>query len=186
MPSPEPFRIFTRKLEELGLPYVVTGSLAAIYYGEPRMTNDVDIVVVLGGTEDANKVVRAFAIEDFYCPPWEVIEMERARDQRGHFNLIHHETGFKADIYLAGNDSLHQWAIENAEIVELDGDTIRFAPAEYVVVRKLQFYREGGSEKHLRDIHRMLVGLGDEWSRKKLMGFVDDFGLGSEWAEALA
>ena len=48
MPSPEPYLIFTRKFEALGLPYVVTGSLAAIYYGEPRMTNDVDIVLLEG------------------------------------------------------------------------------------------------------------------------------------------
>ncbi|MBL9116106.1 MAG: hypothetical protein JNJ83_13955 [Verrucomicrobiaceae bacterium] len=43
MDSPEPFLIFTRKINELGLPYMVSGSVAAIYYGEPRMTNDVDI-----------------------------------------------------------------------------------------------------------------------------------------------
>lgn len=44
MPSLEPFRIFTRRLDELGLRYMVTGSVAAIYYGEPRLTNDVDLV----------------------------------------------------------------------------------------------------------------------------------------------
>ena len=47
MPPLEPFLIFTRKLNELNLRYMVTGSVAAIYYGEPRMTNDVDIVVFL-------------------------------------------------------------------------------------------------------------------------------------------
>ena len=44
MQSPEPFRIFTRKLHGLGLRYMVSGSVAAIYYGEPRMTNDVDLI----------------------------------------------------------------------------------------------------------------------------------------------
>lgn len=47
MPSPEPFRIFARHLEKLRVTYMVTGSVAAIYYGEPRLTNDVDIVVSL-------------------------------------------------------------------------------------------------------------------------------------------
>ena len=45
MPSPESYRIFTRKFEELQLRYAITGSLAAVYYGEPRMTNDVDVVL---------------------------------------------------------------------------------------------------------------------------------------------
>ena len=39
MPAPEPFLIFTRKFHELGIPYMVSGSVAAIFYGEPRLTN---------------------------------------------------------------------------------------------------------------------------------------------------
>ncbi len=50
----------------------------------------------------------ALPAEEYYCPPLEVIDSERTRDQRGHFNLIHHETGFKADIYLVGSDELHR------------------------------------------------------------------------------
>ncbi len=47
MPAPEPFLIFTRKLGHMGIPYMISGSVAAIFYGEPRMTNDVDIIVLL-------------------------------------------------------------------------------------------------------------------------------------------
>lgn len=180
MPPPEPFRIFTRKLEELGLRYAVTGSLAAIYYGEPRMTNDVDIVLLMT-RNDAGRVENAFPPDEFYCPPREVIEMECSRDQRGHFNLIHHETGFKADVYLVGRDELHVWALKNATIAEIDGDTIRFAPPEYVIVRKLEFFREGGSDKHLRDIGRMLESLGDDWPRATLEAMIRERGLGAEW-----
>ena len=185
MPQSQPFRVFTRKFEGLQLRYAVTGSLAAIYYGEPRMTNDVDIVCLMR-REDAARLHQAFPQEEFYCPPPEVIEMELAREQRGHFNLIHHETGFKADIYLVGRDELHHWALKHSRAAQLDGDTIRFAPPEYIIVRKLQFYREGGSEKHLRDIDRMLEGLGDEWPRTTLEGFIRDRGLASEWAKVLA
>jgi hypothetical protein len=182
MRSPEPFRIFTRKLEELQLRYAVTGSLAAIYYGEPRMTNDVDIVLLLE-RDDAARVEKAFPADEFYCPPREVIEVERLREQRGHFNLIHHETGFKADIYLVGRDRLHVWALEHARVAQLDDDTIRFAPPEYVMVRKLQFFREGGSEKHLRDINRMLHGLGEDWPRTTLEETIGELGLSAEWAK---
>lgn len=188
MPSPEPtepFRIFTRKLEELGLRYMVTGSVAAIYYGEPRLTNDVDIVLFIG-RGDAERIEAAFPLDEFYCPPQDVIEMERAREQRGHFNLIHHESGFKADIYLVRNDKLHLWALGLAQQVDLDGDTIRFAPPEYVIVRKLQFFKEGGSQKHLRDISRMLDGLGEDWGRDHLLTLVSDAALDAEWEAALA
>jgi len=183
MPPPEPHLIFTRKLQALGLRHMVSGSVAAIYYGEPRLTNDVDIIVFLR-REDVLRVIAAFPPEDFYCPPHEVIEAERGRDQRGHFNLIHHETGFKADIYLTGRDELHAWGFSHAVTADVDGDTLVFAPPEYVIVRKLQFFREGGSQKHLRDIHRMLLGLGEDWSHDSLTAMIHAHRLEPEWALA--
>ena len=183
MPSPEPFLIFTRKLNELGLRHMVSGSIAAIFYGEPRLTNDVDIIVFVR-RGDAVRIERAFPPEEFYCPPTEVIQLELAREQRGHFNLIHHETGFKADIYLSGHDELHAWGLANVVEADIDGDKVVFAPPEYVIVRKLQYFREGGSQKHLRDISRMLLGLGEEWSHDTLVEFIQRHGLSAEWQQA--
>jgi len=185
MPPLEPFLIFTRKLEALDLAYMVSGSVAAIYYGEPRLTNDVDIIVFLA-REDAERVERAFPRDQFYCPPVEVIQLEVARSQRGHFNLIHHETGFKADIYVGGRDELHTWGVANRRRVRLGKDTISLAPPEYVIIRKLEFYREGGSPKHLRDVLAMVHGLGPDWNREALDRLVESHGLAREWQAALA
>jgi hypothetical protein len=185
MPPPEPFLIFTRKLNELGLRHMVSGSVAAIFYGEPRLTNDVDIIVFLK-REDLPRVENAFPPDQFYCPPLEVMQMEVEREQRGHFNLIHHETGFKADIYTCGRDNLHVWGLANTRIIEMDGDTIHLAPPEYVIIRKLQFFREGGSQKHLRDINRMLLGLGESWDRVPLLTMIREHTLQGEWEQALA
>ncbi len=183
MPEPEPFLIFTRKLEDLGLRYMVAGSIASIYYGEPRLTNDVDIVLVLP-FEDVERFSAAFPLDEFYCPPSEILRLEQQRGERGHFNLIHHETGFRADMYLARQDELHQWGLGHVRQVILGADSFRLAPPEYVIVRKLQFYREGRQDKHLRDIRRMLVGLGDDWNREDLLRIVGRYGLTEEWRKA--
>lgn len=185
MQSPEPFLIFTRQLNRLAVPYMVSGSVAAIYYGEPRMTNDVDIIAFLR-QEDMGRLEKAFPPEEFYCPPREVLKMELAREQRGHFNLIHHDSGFKADIYLTGNDSLHTWGLAHSVKADLDGDEVVFAPPEYVIIRKLEFYREGGSPKHLRDISRMLTGLGETWDRQTLDLMLRQQGLEAQWAGLMA
>lgn len=185
MPSPEPFLIFTRKLHGLGLRYMVSGSVAAIFYGEPRMTNDVDIILFLK-REDAARLGQAFPPGEFYCPPEEVLRLELAREQRGHFNLIHHESGFKADIYVSGRDALHAWGLAHSVEADLGGDPVTFAPPEYVIIRKLQFHREGGSPKHLRDIRRMLLGLGDDWNRETLARMIGEQGLSAEWQQVLA
>lgn len=183
MEPPELFLVFTRKLNELGVRYMVSGSIAAIYYGEPRLTNDVDIVVFLQ-REDAPRIASAFPAEEFYCPPGDVIRLEVAREQRGHFNLIHHETGFKADIYPSGRDAFHTWGLAHARSVTIGDDQICLAPPEYVIIRKLQFYREGRSQKHLRDVRGILSGLGEEWNREVLDGLVGAHGLAGEWQEA--
>ena len=155
MPEHSPFEPFIVRLERLAIPYFVTGSTAGAFYGEPRMTNDVDIVAALS-MRNLQTFVEAFPLGEFYCPPEDVLAIEIRRGQRGHCNLIHHDTGFKADIYIAF-DELHAWALANRRTIPLDGLQLSVAPVEYVILRKLEYFREGKSEKHLRDIRGMLA-----------------------------
>ena len=48
MPEPDFISIFVSRLNRTGLPYMITGSVACIVYGAPRMTHDVDLVLDLG------------------------------------------------------------------------------------------------------------------------------------------
>ncbi|MCF7792270.1 MAG: hypothetical protein K9M56_09785 [Victivallales bacterium] len=149
------FKIFTSRLNTAKLNYIVTGSVAGIIYGEPRLTHDVDIIIHLKENDIAG-LISHFPDKDFYVPPFEVIKTEIIRNNRGHFNIIHHETGFKADVYLVGNDPLHLFAFKNKKNIKTNGETVYFAPPEYVILRKLEYYNEGNSEKHLRDIKSIL------------------------------
>jgi hypothetical protein len=175
------FLLFLRPLDRAGVRYAVTGSVAGMIYGEPRLTHDIDLVVELA-LDQIGELVQQFPEDEFYVPPAEVIAVEVQRAQRGHFNLIHQATGFKADLYPRGRDPLHTWALDSARTVELEGATIRVAPPEYVIVRKLEYYREGGSEKHLRDIVAMLAQLGDGVDRAELVRLVESLGLAAQWA----
>ncbi len=162
---------------------MVTGSTAAIAYGEPRLTHDVDLVVILDRERIAG-LQEAFSPDEFSCPSEEEILLEAAREERGHFNIIHHESGFKADVYLAGKDPLHAWAFARTRRLELDGEPIVVAPPEYVILRKLEFYREGGSEKHLRDIRAMLDNSADILQRDELEERIAALGLEEAWKKA--
>jgi len=179
------FFSFTRRLESLGVQYMVTGGVAAIVYGEPRFTRDVDLVVALS-QEQAARLPAVFPLSEFYCPPEEVLRVEIAREQRGHFNIIEHATGFKADVYLAGGDALHAWGLANVRRIQIDEDTIVIAPPEYVIVRKLEYFQEGGSEKHLRDIRSMLSISQDIASSPDIERLIRERHLQDVWGRVLA
>ena len=174
------FGVFLSRLETSGLQYMVTGAAASIIYGEPRLTHDIDLVVEMREA-DAGQIVHAFPSDQFYCPPIEIIEQEARRPLRGHFNVIHHATGFKADFYLKGKDELHRWAMAGRKRVELEGLSIWVAPPEYVILRKLEYYREGRSEKHLRDIAGMMALSWEQMDMKTLLEKIKEYGLTKEW-----
>ncbi len=180
MPEPDLFLIFVRPLNRAGMRYVVSGSVAAIFYGEPRLTHDVDFVIFLN-VNGLQKLRDIFPSSEFYLPPMESMLAEASREQNGHFNLIHHATGFKADLYPTGRDELNAWAFRGKRPVEFEGETIMLAPPEYVIVRKLEYYREGRAEKHVRDIRAMLAVSGGELDRAAMNEWIQRRGLETEW-----
>jgi hypothetical protein len=184
MPEPELSFLFIRPLNQLGVRYLVSGSVAAILYGEPRLTNDVDIVLHLRA-EDITRLGTAFPSPQFYLPPLETIVAEVARERRGHFNVIDTDTGFKADFYPAGRDEFHAWAFRHARRLEYHGEPVMVAPPEYVIVRKLEYFREGGSEKHLRDIRGIWSISREEIDQAALHGWIERQGVAEEWRCAL-
>ncbi len=179
MAAPGWIELFILRLEALGLPYMVTGSTASMIYGEPRLTLDVDLVVELAA-ERAAEFLDAFPEAEFYRPPLEVVRVECSREARGHFNLIHHGTGMKADVYVAVSDPLHRWGLARRRRIRFGQGQLSLAPPEYVILRKLEFFREGGSEKHLRDVRAMLAA-GVELDRAFLESEVRQRGLEAAW-----
>lgn len=180
MPEVELFLLFVRPLQQAGIRSIVTGSVASIFYGEPRLTLDVELVVFLDD-KDVARLAEIFPPGDFYLPPPEVIVAEARREMRGHFNALHLATGFEADFYLTGRDELEAWAFRFQRRVQFEGETIALAPPEYVIVRKLEYYREGGSEKHLRNLRSMLAVSGKQLDQLALQEWIERPGLQTEW-----
>jgi hypothetical protein len=127
------------------------------------------------------RLAEIFPSRDFYVPPPEIIAAEARREKGGHFNVLHLPTGFKADLYLTGRDKLEAWAFRFQRRVQFEGETVVLAPPEYVIVRKLEYYREGGSQKHLRDLRSMLAVSGEELDQPALQDWIQRRGLQAEW-----
>lgn len=185
MSEPDLIELFVFPLNRLGIRYLVSGSVAAMLYGEPRVTHDVDFIVFLRA-DDIPRLAGAFPSPEFYVPPADVIVAEMSRERRGHFNIIHADSGLKADFYLANRDELHAWAFRNLKQYSIGENVVKLAPPEYVIVRKLEYFREGGSEKHLRDIRAMLAVSGDQMDQPALQEMIRQRGLQTEWRRAAA
>ena len=155
MTDPDLIGLFVAPLEAAGVTYMVTGGVASVVYGDPRFTRDVDLVVELDAAS-ADLLTDAFAESDFYLPPQEALLEEVSRSEGGHFSIIHGDTALRADVYLAGEDPFHAWALQRRRRIEVEGLAIWLAPLEYVIVRKLEYFRASGSDRHMRDVAMML------------------------------
>jgi hypothetical protein len=165
-------------LERLQIPYAIVGSFATAVWGDPRMTRDIDIVVQLSG-EQVEALCAAFPPDDFYVSRHAAQE---AVSQRSQFNVIHFRSGNKIDFMIAGRS---EWASRQLTRRRY----VRFAPGcegfvaapEDVIIGKLVYYQEGGSEKHLRDIASILCQAEDDVDRRYIAEVAGALGLLNTW-----
>ncbi len=165
-------------LERLELRYFVTGSVAAIYYGEPRFTNDIDVVVDLP-PERIPELLDSFPSGEYYLSEE---ALRHAVKQQGRCNVIHMASGLKIDLVIAADTLFNRSRFERARRVRPADDLeARFASAEDVILKKMDFFREGGSEKHLRDITGILMISGDQLDQDYIESWADQMGLETIW-----
>ncbi len=176
--------LFAPAFDASGADWMVAGGVASIVYGEPRLTQDIDIVAALRA-EDAARLREQFPATDFYCPADETILKEAGRPAYGHFNVLHLESDARADVYLAGTDTLARRGLAARRIVRLVGRQVPIAPPEYVILHKLLFRKQGAGERHLRDIRGMLRVLGDSVDLEALEHEAAGFGLLDQWEEMM-
>jgi len=178
----ELLRYVVETLEELEIPYMIGGSQAAVYYGEPRFTRDVDIVAGLGPVQMPALLAR-FPAPDFY------VSGEAAREAvetRGQFNIIHPASGLKIDIFVNRDTPYDRLRLERRRRLPLvPGRDAWFARAEDVILYKLIYYREGQSELHLRDVSGILRVSGDEIDSRYITEWAERLGLGPLWDAVL-
>ena len=178
----ELLRHVAEALERLKIPYLVTGSMATIAYGEPRFTNDIDVVAEL-----RREQVEAFCVEfpetEFYCSREAVLD---AIKRRGQFNILHPGSGLKVDVFVPAFSAFERSRLSRG--VRLPGGThflAWFASPEDVIIKKLEYYRQGQSDKHLRDIAGVLKVLGSRVDREYITAWAKSLNLIDEWSLVL-
>ena len=178
MEQSELLRFLVTALENLNLPYFITGSTVTIFYGEPRFTNDIDVVVDLPG-EEVSAFCRRFPDGDFY------VSEEAVRDavaRRSQFNIIHPRSGLKIDVMIPSSSEFDKSRFARVRRVQAGADwDAAFAAPEDAIIKKLEHYREGGSDKHLRDIAGVLKTSRSEIDLAYIERWTTELGLTEVW-----
>ncbi len=168
--------------DRLQLTYLVTGSTATIVYGEPRFTLDIDIVIDLP-TDRIAEFCGMFPQAEFYLSDLAVKDAVKRGSQ---FNLIHPRSGLKIDfIVLSGSEFDRSRVSRRRELNALPDRTVSFASPEDVILKKMQYFREGRSQKHLRDIAGVLRVQGKHIDRDYIAEWAARLDLTSIWNSIL-
>ena len=172
MTQAELLRYLVDTLDCLSIDYMIVGSHASIYYGEPRFTQDVDVVVGLTASALPG-FLEQFPGSDFYVSEGAARE---ALARRGQFNIIHGASGVKIDVFIGKDTEYDRLRFQRRQRLPLvPGREAYFARPEDVILYKLLYFREGGSDQHLRDVAGMLAVSGADL----------DFDYVSQWAHRL-
>jgi len=170
-------RVLTELLEQVGVPYMLAGSVASSYHGEPRATQDIDLVVAL----TLGSVRRLFAQLDqerFYMDRDTAMSAVRSRSQ---FNIIDMESGWKCDLIIVKGHEFAQTEFKRRVRVDLEGVPVWVASAEDVVLSKLVWAkRSGGSARQHRDARSVLGTASSELDRDYLRRWAAELGVAAE------
>lgn len=182
MEPSELLRFVVSVLERLELAYFVTGSTVTIFYGEPRFTNDIDIVVDLP-LSAVEEFCRQFPEDEFYVSHTAASDAVRRCAQ---FNIIQPRSGLKVDVIVPPPTAFNRSRFARARRVQAgEGWDASFSSPEDAIVKKMEFYRNGGSDKHLRDIAGVLKTSGREIDLAYIEQWADTLGLTEIWRTIL-
>jgi len=145
------------RLERAGIAYMLTGSVALSYYAEPRMTRDVDLVVELVH-RDPGSIAALFA-PDYYVSEEDVA---RAIATRTMFNVLHLGKVVKLDFIVRKDTAYRRGEFERRRRVTLPGFEAWIVSREDLILSKLAWAKESGSELQMRDVRALLAAGVDE------------------------
>lgn len=170
-----------RRLHDQNIPYMLTGAVAVNYYGRPRLTHDIDLVVEVR-EKQIPALVTAFA-QDFYASQEGITD---AIVHRSSFNFIHHASGLKIDFWLVQGTPFDEERFARRQQVVLFDERVWVTTAEDLILIKLLWLKESGSQKHRDDIQGIVAVQKDRLSNQYVERWTVQQSTRALWGDVIA
>ncbi|HEX5060089.1 MAG TPA: hypothetical protein VFV99_12050 [Kofleriaceae bacterium] len=167
-------------LSAIGIPHMVVGSFASMVHGEPRTTQDLDVVID-PTAEQLEQLLQRLPADRYYVDP----DVARdARRRRSMFNVIDMASGWKMDLIVRKARPFSVEELQRRAKATMQGVVVDTATAEDTIIAKLEWSKAGSSERQLEDIAGILRVRGDKLDRAYIERWVDELELREQWDRA--
>jgi hypothetical protein len=170
-------KAIVRTLDEAEIPFMLTGSLAAAFYGTPRATQDIDVVIE-SPLEKLDRLIAALENADLYVDRAAAHEAYRTG---GQFNAIDPTSGWKVDLIVRKNREFSKTEFARRQREELLGVEVALTTLEDLIIAKLEWSELGDSELQRRDIRALLDLAGDSIDREYMARWIAELELQATW-----
>jgi len=134
-------------LEQSGIPYMVSGSISSTFYGRPRSTQDVDIIIE-ATIENLQELVTILQEKKYYA------DEETALEALAHatlFNVFDASSGYKADLIIRKDRPYSLEEFKRRKSVDVLGVPLYLVTPEDAILSKLEWAKKGQSERQFTD-----------------------------------
>ncbi len=176
----EVFHRITSALGEAGIAYMLAGSFASAYYGAPRTTQDIDLVIA-ATAEQLRTFAQLLSKDEYYVDLATALE---AHTRQSLFNVVDMATGWKIDLIIRKSRPFSEEEFRRRKLVNLQGSPLFVASAEDVVVSKLEWAKLAQSQRHIEDVAGILRLRWDSLDRAYIEKWVLELGIEAEWNDA--
>lgn len=159
---------------------MLTGSFASAYYGAPRSTQDIDIVIEATAVQ-LQTFVKFLPSGEYYADLDAALE---ARRRESLFNVIDLATGWKIDLIIRKSRAFSQEEFSRRQLVSVQGLPLFVASAEDVVIAKLEWSKLAQSQRQIEDVAAILRLRWESLDRRYLEKWIPELNLNEEWLNA--
>lgn len=140
------------RLNEAGIPFMLSGSMAMTAYAQPRMTRDLDIVIELS-VGDAPRFAALFDNDCFISSE----SVERAIKHQMMFNILHKKYLTKADFIIRKQEPYRLLEFKRRKRMDIQGIALDVVSLEDLILSKLDWARDSYSELQMRDVKNLMA-----------------------------